>query len=32
MGYTNVYEYPGGKKEWVQSGLPIETKANSPAA
>lgn len=22
MGYTNVYEYPEGIKEWVKKGLP----------
>ena len=24
MGYTNVKDYPGGKKEWIDAGLPIE--------
>lgn len=23
MGYTNVREYSGGKKEWIDSGLPM---------
>jgi rhodanese-related sulfurtransferase len=25
LGYTNVKEYKGGKKEWLEKGLPIET-------
>ena len=24
MGYTDVLHYPGGKKEWRGSGLPLE--------
>jgi len=24
MGYTNVKEYKGGKKEWTEAGLPLE--------
>jgi len=24
MGYTNVKEYPGGKTDWIDAGLPIE--------
>lgn len=24
MGYTNVREYVGGKKEWQEAGLPLE--------
>jgi len=27
MGYTNVREYAGGKKEWMESGLPVEGDA-----
>ena len=26
MGYTNVKEYAGGKQDWVQAGLPIESE------
>ena len=25
VGYTNVKEYRGGKKEWVEAGLPTES-------
>ena len=25
MGYTNVKEYRGGKKEWIAKGLPTES-------
>jgi hypothetical protein len=24
MGYTNVRDFPGGKAEWRQAGLPLE--------
>ena len=24
MGYTRVLEYPGGKKDWQDAGLPME--------
>lgn len=24
LGFRNVYQYPGGKKEWQQAGLPME--------
>jgi rhodanese-related sulfurtransferase len=24
LGYTNVREYPGGKADWVDAGLPME--------
>ncbi len=24
LGFTNVYDYEGGKEEWKQAGLPIE--------
>jgi len=23
MGYTNIREYSGGKKEWIDAGLPM---------
>jgi len=23
MGYTNVREYTGGKKDWQEAGLPL---------
>jgi len=23
MGYTNVREYTGGKKDWQKAGLPL---------
>lgn len=26
QGYTNVWEYPGGIKEWMENGLPTEGK------
>ena len=25
LGFTNVYHYPGGKKEWEESGYPMES-------
>jgi rhodanese-related sulfurtransferase len=25
MGYSSVFDYKGGIKEWMESGLPIET-------
>ena len=25
LGYRNVRRYAGGKKEWLEAGLPIET-------
>jgi rhodanese-related sulfurtransferase len=25
FGFTNVYRYEGGKKEWKESGNPLET-------
>ena len=25
LGYENVFIYKEGKKEWIDSGLPIET-------
>jgi rhodanese-related sulfurtransferase len=24
LGYTNVWEYPGGLKEWMKKRLPVE--------
>jgi len=24
MGYSNVKEYKGGKRDWTEAGLPIE--------
>ena len=24
MGYSNLYEYEGGKQDWVEAGLPTE--------
>jgi rhodanese-related sulfurtransferase len=24
LGYRNVQHYAGGKKEWVEAGLPLE--------
>jgi rhodanese-related sulfurtransferase len=27
MGYTNVRDYKGGKKEWKESGLPTVSGA-----
>jgi len=25
MGYENAIEYEGGKQDWTEAGLPIET-------
>jgi len=25
MGYVNVSDYEGGKQDWIEAGLPIET-------
>ena len=30
MGYTNLADYEGGKKEWVESGYPTETLHHHP--
>jgi hypothetical protein len=27
MGYENVYEYAGGKKDWMRARLPVEGEA-----
>jgi rhodanese-related sulfurtransferase len=24
LGFTNVFDYPGGKADWKQAGLPME--------
>lgn len=26
MGYTNIYDYEGGMKDWKEAGYPIEGK------
>lgn len=26
MGYTNVKDYPGGKSDWIDAGLPVESE------
>jgi rhodanese-related sulfurtransferase len=25
LGYTNVRDYEGGKQDWIDAGLPLET-------
>jgi len=25
MGYENAADYEGGKQDWVEAGLPLET-------
>jgi rhodanese-related sulfurtransferase len=25
MGYRNVKEYAGGKQDWIDAGLPVES-------
>lgn len=33
LGYTNVRHYPGGKRDWIAAGLPLEggrVSANPP--
>jgi hypothetical protein len=30
IGYTNVGEYRGGKQEWLEAGLPVETSPPPP--
>ena len=27
MGYENVYDYEGGKQDWIEAGLPTESGA-----
>ena len=29
MGYTKVYDYKGGLKEWMEAGLPVESGAGA---
>ncbi len=29
MGYTNVRDYSGGKKEWMEAGLLMEGEARA---
>lgn len=31
LGYTKVKEYRGGKKEWIEAGLPTESSAKKVA-
>ncbi len=31
MGYENAYEYEGGKRDWIEAGLPTETDQEAPA-
>lgn len=28
LGYTNLYEYEGGKQDWVYAGLPTEGQSH----
>ncbi|MGH7892523.1 MAG: rhodanese-like domain-containing protein [Thermodesulfobacteriota bacterium] len=28
LGYTDVYEYVEGKKDWTEAGLPLEKEQN----
>jgi rhodanese-related sulfurtransferase len=30
MGYTNVRDYEGGKKDWIDAGLPVESYHDHP--
>jgi rhodanese-related sulfurtransferase len=32
LGYTNVAVFSGGKKAWVEAGLPLESERNTAAA
>jgi len=25
VGYENVSDYEGGKQDWIEAGLPVET-------
>jgi len=27
LGYANVRKYPGGKQDWIEAGLPVESGA-----
>ncbi|MGB3683049.1 MAG: rhodanese-like domain-containing protein [Rubrobacteraceae bacterium] len=29
MGYKNVRHYAGGKQDWIQAGMPVESKRKS---
>jgi rhodanese-related sulfurtransferase len=29
LGYTSVYEYAGGKKDWKEAGLPFENNGGA---
>lgn len=29
MGYTNVRHYVAGKQDWIEAGLPVESKRKS---
>jgi hypothetical protein len=31
MGYTDVMEYKGGKQEWIDAGLPVESEGTPDA-
>jgi rhodanese-related sulfurtransferase len=31
LGYTRVFEYPGGKADWREAGLPMETSGETSA-
>ena len=30
MGYENAYKYEGGKRDWIDAGLPIEAGDPGP--
>jgi hypothetical protein len=30
MGYPNVRDYEGGKQDWIDAGLPIESNHDHP--
>jgi hypothetical protein len=30
MGYGRVRDYAGGKQDWMEAGLPLETSAAAP--
>ena len=32
LGYRNVREYAGGKRDWVEAGLPVEREARQASA
>jgi len=31
LGYRNVTVFPGGKKEWMEAGLPVESATTAAA-